>query len=113
MYHFQVNLYHLGIFWINVNPFNTKQIFVMLNQYGIYQSLDKGNSWKNIVSNLTCYRSVFNPLFNDGLFYVTCSDGLFVYDSIKKQWNDISPMKTMNGYQGIDISRDDTVIVVA
>ena len=29
------------------------------------------------------------------------------------EWKDISPIKTANGYQGVDISKDGTVIVVA
>eukprot|EP01084_Bolivina_argentea_P050399 92665_1 len=90
-------------------------LYVYLYGYGIYFSNNNGKNWNllQFTTNLTCYRSVFNPAINNGLFYITCNEGLFVYDSLKLKWNNISPMNTTNGYQGIDVSRDGTVIVIA
>ena len=102
---------HLGILWVNVNSLNTTQIFVMLYEYGIYQSLDKGKTWKNIV-NLTCYRSIFDKTPDGNTIYMTCEEGVYSFNITTQKLTNISPMDG-DAYVGIDISGDGETLFVS
>ena len=111
-----------GIEYININPHNGNLYASVIN-YGIYQSTDNAKTWQKITNsefNITqSLRSIFNPVIDDGLFFVADADkkkGFFVYDEKTKQWSNIEPMnekKNDYAYHGLDISPDGKWFILA
>ena len=104
--------YHVGILFVNINPFNYN-IYVSLYEYGIYYSTDDGATWDMIktTSNLTiCLNSRFNNKYNDNQVYFACESGVFVYNETSKILTNISPLNDSQ-YCGMDISTNGKVIV--
>ena len=104
--------YHLGIIFVNINPFNYN-IYVSLYNYGIYYSNDNGDTWNIIKSdfNLTiCLNSRFNTKYNDNRVYFACESGVFVYNETSKIVSNITPLNNEQ-YCGMDISTNGKIIV--
>lgn len=80
---------------IYINPFNTSEIFVIIENRALYRSGDKGNNWTDLTTTFSGYQSavkienlVFDPQ-RPGVMYMTSAYGLLKSDNSGSSWKSI------------------------
>lgn len=80
---------------IYINPFNSSDIFAVIENKALYRSNDKGNNWTDITSTFSEYQSatkienlVFDPQ-RPNILYMTSAYGLLRSDDGGSSWRSI------------------------
>ncbi|GGJ51364.1 sialidase family protein [Deinococcus roseus] len=128
----------VGVVWITFdkstgtagNATQTLYVGVADKAHPLYQSLDGGTTWTEVPGQPTGFLPHHGVLDGKGNLYITYSDGagpydgqkgdVWKYDTIKKEWSNISPVPSSSGddyfgYGGlaVDAQNPDTLMVAA